>query len=63
MARPVGGPELGDYSIASTGAGLRFWFPYNIFLDLEGARTLNAVPGSDNGKQATKFLVDVAVTF
>jgi hemolysin activation/secretion protein len=64
MARPpASGIPLGDYSIASTGAGLRFWFPYNIYVDLEGARTLRAVPGSDGGKEATKFLVDVAITF
>jgi len=64
MARPpAAGIPLNDYSIASTGAGLRFWFPYNIYLDLEGARTLNAVPGSDSGKQATKLLVDIAITF
>jgi hemolysin activation/secretion protein len=64
MARPpAAGIPLGNFSIASTGAGLRFWFPYNIYLDLEGARTLRAVPGSDGGKEATKLLVDVAITF
>ncbi len=64
MARPAAaGIPLNDYSIASTGGGLRFWFPYNIYVDLEGARTLRAVPGSDGGREATKFLVDVAVTF
>ncbi|MGD0142557.1 MAG: ShlB/FhaC/HecB family hemolysin secretion/activation protein [Rhizomicrobium sp.] len=64
MARPpAAGIPLGNYAIASTGGGLRFWFPYNIYLDLEGARTLRAVPGSDGDKEATKFLVDVAITF
>jgi hemolysin activation/secretion protein len=64
MARPAAaGIPLNDYEIASTGAGLRFWFPYNIYVDLEGARTLRAVPGSDGGKETTKFLVDVAITF
>jgi hemolysin activation/secretion protein len=57
------GIPLGDYTLESTGGGLRFWFPYNIYLDLEGARTLRAVPGSDNDQRATKFLMDVAVTF
>jgi hemolysin activation/secretion protein len=57
------GIPLADYSIASTGAGLRFWLPYNIYLDLEGARTLRAVPGSDGGKATTKFLVDLAVAY
>jgi hemolysin activation/secretion protein len=57
------GLPLVDYSIESTGLGLRFWFPYNFYLDLEGARTLRGVPGSDSGEPTTKFLVDVAVTF
>ncbi len=57
----VGRPVLGDMAIDSTGGGLRFWFPYNIYLDLEGAATLRAVPGSDHGQRATKFLLDIAV--
>jgi hemolysin activation/secretion protein len=57
------GIPLQDYSIVSTGLGVRFWFPYNIYMDLEGARTLNAVPGSDGGKEATKFLVDIAIAY
>jgi hemolysin activation/secretion protein len=57
------GLPLVDYSIESTGLGLRFWFPYNFYLDLEGARTLRGVPGSDSGRPTTKFLVDAAVTF
>ena len=64
IKRPaVFGPALGDFSIASTGAGVRAWFPYNIYTDFEVASTLRAVPGSDNGKRATKFLMDVAITF
>ena len=39
------------------------WFPYNIYWDVEVARMLDAVPGSDNGKRETKFLTDIAVTF
>jgi hemolysin activation/secretion protein len=57
------GPSLGNYGIASVGAGLRFWFPYNIYADVELAQTLDAVPGSDNGHRATKVLTDLAVTF
>jgi len=61
--RPVAGIPLDDFSIASTGIGVRFWLPYNIYVDLEGARTLDAVPGSDKGKRTTKFLTDIAITF
>jgi hemolysin activation/secretion protein len=60
---PAAGIPLDDYSVASTGVGVRFWLPYNIYVDLEAARTLDAVPGSDNGKRATKFLTDIAITF
>lgn len=60
---PSAGIPLENYSIASTGFGLRFWFPYSIYFAVEGARTLRAVPGSDNGKKATKALVDIAITF
>jgi len=60
---PAAGIPLGDFDIASTGIGVRFWLPYNIYVDFEGARTLDAVPGSDNGKRATKFLTDIAITF
>jgi hemolysin activation/secretion protein len=63
-ARPASaGLPLENYSIASTGIGLRFWFPYSIYLAVEAARTLRAVPGSDNGRKATKALVDLAITF
>lgn len=63
-ARPASaGLPLGDFDLESTGLGVRFWFPYNIFLDLEGARTLHAVPGSDNGHETTKFLVDASIAF
>ncbi len=57
------GIPLSDFNIASTGVGVRFWLPYNIYFDIEGARTLDAVPGSDNGKRVTKLLTDIAVTF
>lgn len=50
-------------NLESIGGGLRFYFPWNVYLDVEAARTLNAVPGSDNGKQATKVLMDASVRF
>jgi hemolysin activation/secretion protein len=56
-------PSLKNQSIISTGGGLRFWFPYNIYADVEVARMLDAVAGSDNGKRETKVLADVAVNF
>jgi hemolysin activation/secretion protein len=63
-ARPAAtGIVLPDESLDSVGAGARFWFPYNIYWDVEAARALQSVPGSDNGKRETKFLTDLAVTF
>jgi hemolysin activation/secretion protein len=63
-SRPAAsGIKLPDESLDSTGAGARMWFPYNIYWDVEVARTLHAVAGSDNGKRETKFLTDIAVTF
>jgi len=63
-SRPASaGLPLGDFDLESTGLGVRFWFPYNVFLDVEGARTLHAVPGSDNGHETTKLLVDVSIAF
>ncbi len=50
-------------NMASVGGGVRFYFPWNVYLDVEAAQTLNAVPGSDNGKQATKVLMDASVRF
>ena len=50
-------------SISSAGGGLRAWLAYNLFADLEVARTLEAVPGSDGGKRATKVLMNLAVGF
>lgn len=63
-ARPASaGLPLENLAIASMGFGLRFWFPYNIYLAVEGARTLHPVPGSDNGKAVNKALLDLAVSF
>jgi hemolysin activation/secretion protein len=56
-------PSLHDETIASTGAGLRFWFDYDFTTDIEVARTLRAVPGSDGGSKTTKVLVDAAIRF
>jgi hemolysin activation/secretion protein len=50
-------------SIASTGVGLRFFFPYNLYADVEVARTLSPVPGSDHDKRETKLLADIAINF
>ncbi len=58
--KPAG---LSNYTIASVGGGLRFVFPYNVAADVEVARTLDAVPGSDGGHQATKVLMDASVSF
>jgi hemolysin activation/secretion protein len=54
---------LSDGHITSVGGGFRFWLPLNITGALEGARTLNAVQGSDGGKQSTKLLLDLAIRF
>lgn len=50
-------------TIASTGAGVRFFFPENIYADLEVARTLDPVPGSDHDRRETKLLTDIGITF
>jgi hemolysin activation/secretion protein len=55
--------SLPDQHITSVGGGFRFWMPYNITGAVEGSRTLNAVLGSDAGKQSTKLLVDLAIRF
>ncbi len=54
---------LMDQSIASAGGGVRLNLPHNAIIGLEGARTFNAVPGSDAGKQATKFFITGGVRF
>lgn len=56
-------PSEFDYSIASGGAGIRLWFPYDIAAAVELARTLDAVPGSDSGHRTTKVLFNAAVRF
>jgi hemolysin activation/secretion protein len=54
---------LTDQNIESVGGGLRYWLIYNIIGALEVSHTLEAVPGSDGGKRATKFLMDLAIRF
>jgi len=56
-------PPLLDQSIYSVGAGLRFWLPYNLTASTEVARSMIAVPGSDNGHRATKVLADLSLRF
>jgi hemolysin activation/secretion protein len=56
-------PSLKNQSIASAGGGVRLNLPHNAIIGLEGARTLNAVPGSDAGKQASKFFITGGVRF
>ena len=50
-------------SINSAGGGVRFWLAYSVFGDVEVARTLTAVPGSDGGRRATKLLLNLAIRF
>jgi hemolysin activation/secretion protein len=57
------GLNFGDQSIDSVGGGLRFWLVYNVIGDFEVAHTIDRVVGSDSGKEATKFLVDLAIRF
>lgn len=57
----IGFPPLADLSIASVGGGVRAWLPYNVMASVEVAQTLEAVTSSDNGKRATKVLVDLSV--
>jgi hemolysin activation/secretion protein len=54
---------LPSQSIASVGGGVRAWFDYDIFGNIEVAHTLEGVPGSDGGRRATKVLVNLAVGF
>jgi hemolysin activation/secretion protein len=52
-----------NQNIESAGGGLRFWLVYNVVGGIEVSRTLDAVPGSDNGKRATKLLTDLSIRF
>ncbi len=59
----VQGGEGASQGLASGGVGMRAFFPRNIAGDIEFARTLIPVPGSDNGKRASKVLVSASVRF
>ncbi len=48
-------------SVSSVGGGLRAWLDNDIFGDIEVVHTLEAVPGSDGGRRATKLLLNLAV--
>jgi hemolysin activation/secretion protein len=50
-------------ALHSTGAGVRVGLERNISLGLEYARTLTAVPGSDNGSLKSKVLFNGAIRF
>jgi hemolysin activation/secretion protein len=56
-------PALQDHSLSSVGGGVRASLPHAIALGLEVAQTLEAVPGSDGGKQATKVFVNAGIRF
>lgn len=56
-------PALINQSIVSVGGGVRINFLHDVTTSLEVARTLNAVAGSDGGKQATKFFVTAGMRF
>ena len=47
----------------SIGAAIRAALPHNISLGLEVAQTLNAVTGSDAGKEATKVFLTAGIRF
>lgn len=50
-------------ALHSTGAGIRVGLEHNITAGVEYARTLTAVPGSDNGALKSKVLFNAAVRF
>lgn len=54
---------LPGQGISSVGGGVRAWLDHGIFGDIEVVQTLEAVPGSDGGRRATKLLLNAAVEF
>jgi hemolysin activation/secretion protein len=56
-------PTLTDQSLVSIGGGVRTALPNNATLGLEVSRTLNAVLGSDAGREATKVFVTGGIRF
>ena len=55
--------EGASQELASGGVGMRVYLPRNIIGDIELAHTFVPVPGSDNGKRATKLLGSASVRF
>lgn len=55
--------EGASQELASGGVGMRVFFPRNIIGGIEFAHTFVPVPGSDNGKRASKVLVSASVRF
>jgi hypothetical protein len=49
--------------MTSVGGGVRAALPHDILLGLEVAHTLNAVAGSDAGKEATKVFLTAGIRF
>ena len=58
----LGGNGSG-FALHSTGAGVRVALEHNITAGVEYARTLTAVPGSDNGSLKSKVLFNGAIRF
>ena len=62
----TGGGAVGvgsGLALSSVGIGIRFYFPHNIYADVEISHTMKAVPGSDSGKRTNKLLFEAAVRF
>lgn len=62
----TGGGAVGvgsGLALSSAGIGVRFYFPHNIYADVEISHTMKAVPGSDNGKRTNKLLFEASVRF
>ena len=56
-------PNLMGHGLTSIGLGVRMQLPRSFSLGAELAQTLAAVPGSDNGREATKGFVTAGVRF
>jgi hemolysin activation/secretion protein len=52
---------LRNQSLASVGGGIRASLPYDATLGLEVSQTLDAVTGSDGGREATKVFVSAGI--
>ena len=56
-------PNLTDRGLTSLGLGVRLGLFHDLSLGAEVAQTLAAVPGSDNGRRATKGFLTAGVRF